>query len=168
MRAEVFFVRRAGVVIAEPTGGTSRCVPCPDPQRWWADTAPGPEIVVDGRSRGVEIEVHSAYPDHGSIGRVVRVLGRVPEPIDRGPTLPTDVDAVYDALGRVPDSWLPYEVRVGERSGSRLDAFVGTLLPVPPRELCDVLGTGWVDLILVEPWLRPQERVRSPSGAPKN
>ena len=157
MRAETFFVRRTGTVIAEPTGGTSECIPCPDPQRWWAATAAqNTEVLVDGRAYVVEIEVCSAYPDHGSIGQVVRVLGPAPERPEETGTFPSDVDAVYDALARVPASWLPYEVRVCERPGSRLDAFVGTLLPVSPQELSDVLGLGWADLIRVEPWLRPQ------------
>lgn len=156
MRAEVFFVRRTGTVIAEPTGGTPVWIPCPDPQRWWATAAQSTEVGDDGRAYVVEIDVCSAYADHGSIGQVVRVLGRAPERIDHARTFPSDADAVYEALARVPDSWLPYEVRVSEKSGSRLDAFVGTLLPVSPRELSDVLGEGWAHLIRVEPWLRPQ------------
>lgn len=162
MRAEVFFVRRTGTVFAEPTGGTSEWIPCPDPQRWWAATAAASaaaertEVRDDGRAYDVEIDVCSALPDHGSVGQVVRVLGRAPERIDHARTFPSDVDAVYEALARVPDSWLPYEVRVSEKPGSRLDAFVGTLFSVSPGDLRNALGEGWADLIRVEPWLRSQ------------
>ncbi len=103
----------------------------------------------------MEIDALSSYPDHGSIGNVARVLGRSAGSNADDRPLPSDADAVFDCLDRVPDSWLPYEVRVGERPGPRWDAFVGTLLPVPEQELHTVLGDGWHDLVRVEPWLRP-------------
>jgi hypothetical protein len=156
MRADVFFVRRAGVVIAEPTGGTEVWVPCPDPQRWWAEIAPGLHVEPSEHRWLVEIEAIASYPDYGSIGRVVRVLGRSTDASYRKEGGSSDTDAVFDCLERVPDSWLPYEERVSELPGPRWDAFVGTLLPVPRQELHDVLGEGWADLIRVEPWLTPR------------
>jgi hypothetical protein len=156
MRAEVFFVRRAGAVIAEPTGGTSRYVPCSDPQRWWAETAPGPYATDGDRPHLVEIETVQRFPDHGSIGRVVRPLGLVLGEPPRGSGRSSDADAVFDCLRRVPESWLPYEVRVHETPGTQIDAFVGTLLPVLPKELRNVLGPRWQDLVRVESWLRPE------------
>jgi hypothetical protein len=156
MRADVFFVRRAGVVIAEPTGGTEVWIPCPDPHRWWAEIAPGLHIEPAEHRRLVEVEAMTAYPDHGNVGRVVRVLDR-PADSNAGPRrLPSDLDAVSNCLDRVPESWLPYEGRESERPGPRWDAFVGTLLPVPRQELHDVLGEGWDELIRVEPWLTPR------------
>jgi hypothetical protein len=76
-----------------------------------------------------------------------------PSAVDRRTS--SDIVGLFDALDRVPESWLPYEVRVSDVPGSGLDAFVGTLLPVPTDEIRDVLGTGWCDLIRVEPWLTP-------------
>jgi hypothetical protein len=156
MRAEAFFVRRAGVVVAEPTGGVRRWVPSPDPQRWWASVGADLEAEPADHSHLVEIEMASTHPDHGSIGRVVRNLGRVAEQVARERRYPSDADAVFGCLDRVPESWLPYEVRVGERPGPSWDAFVGTLLPVPQQELRDVLGQDWEGLIRVEPWLTPR------------
>jgi hypothetical protein len=156
MRAEVFFVCRAGEVIAEPTGGARRWVPSPDPQRWWASVDPDLEAEPADHSHLVEIEMASTPPDHGSIGRVVRILGRVAEQVARERRYPSDADAVFGCLDRVPESWLPYEVRVGERPGPSWDAFVGTLLPVPQQELRDVLGPDWDHLIRIEPWLTPR------------
>jgi hypothetical protein len=156
MHAEVFFVRRAAVVIAEPTGGTCRYVPCPDPQRWWAETEPGVDATDGNRPHLVEIDSVQCFPDHGSIGRLVRSFGLVVgEPLHE-PGRSSDADAVFECLRRVPESWLPYEVWVHETPGAWIDAFVGTLLPVPPQELRDVLGPRWQDLVRVESWLRPE------------
>jgi len=98
----------------------------------------------------------STHPDHGSIGRVARNLGRVAEQVARERRYPPDVDAVLGGRNRVPESWLPYEVRVGERPGPCGDVFVGMLLPLPQQELRDLLGQDRDDLIRVEPWLTPR------------
>ncbi|WIB16643.1 hypothetical protein DEJ34_05815 [Curtobacterium sp. MCPF17_050] len=155
MRAEAFFVRRAGVVVAEPTGGVDRWQPSADPQRWWAEIDPDMAAVTAEHRRLVEIEVPDAFPDHGRIGRVIRDAGRAAPRDDADRRRSSDIDGLFDSLDRVPESWLPYEVRVSEVPGSGLDAFVGTLLPVPTYEIRDVLGTGWCDVIRVEPWLTP-------------
>jgi hypothetical protein len=155
MLAEVFFVRRSGGLFAEPTGGAERYVPCADPQCWWAETRPDLEVTAADERHLVQIDAANAYPDHGSIGKVMQVHGCVGKSNADQRELPSDLDAVSDCLARVPESWLPYEVRLSERPGRRWDAFVGTLLPVPSRELSAVLGEGWDELIRIEPWLRP-------------
>jgi hypothetical protein len=155
MRAEAFFVRRAGVVVAEPTGGVDRWQPSADPQRWWAEIDPDMAAGTADHRHVVEIEVPDTFPDHGRIGRVIHDAGRAAPLAAAERSRSSDIDGLFDALDRVPDSWLPYEVRVSELPGSGLDAFVGTLLPVPTHEIRDVLGMGWCDLIRVEPWLTP-------------
>ena len=103
----------------------------------------------------MQIDAVNAYPNHGSVGKVIRVHGLAGTSNADQRELPSDLDSVSDCLDRVPESWLLYEVRLSERPGQRWDACVGTLLPVPPQELRDVLGEGWDELIRVEPWLRP-------------
>ena len=155
MLAEVFFVRRRGKSFAEPTGGAERYEPCADPPCWWAETSPDLEVTDADQRHLVQIDAVNAYPNHGSIGKVIRVHGLAGTSNADQRELPSDLDAVSDCLDRVPESWLLYEVRLSERPGQRWDAFVGTLLPVSPQELRDVLGEGWDELIRVEPWLRP-------------
>ncbi|WIE76733.1 hypothetical protein [Curtobacterium sp. MCSS17_007] len=60
-----------------------------------------------------------------------------------------------DLLELVPDEWQPYEVRFGELSGQRWEAFVGSLFPVSIEEIDAVLGAGWERLVRIEPWLVP-------------
>lgn len=155
MRAEAFFVRRGGVIVAEPTGGVDRWQPSADPQRWWAEIDTDMAAVAADHRRLVEIEMPDTFPDHGRIGRVIRDAGWAAPLAAVERRRSSDIDGLFDSLDRVPESWLPYEVRVSEVPGSGLDAFVGTLLPVPSNEIRDVLGTGWCDLIRVEPWLIP-------------
>jgi hypothetical protein len=155
MRADVFLVRRAGIVVAEPTAGADRYLLSPDPQRWWADVDPQVTAVAADDRHTVVVEVVEAFPEHGRIGRVVRSLGRAAPPAASERSRSFDIDEVFDCLDRIPDAWLPYEVRVAEVPGAGLDAFVGTLLPVPTHEICEVLGTRWRDVVRVEPWLMP-------------
>jgi hypothetical protein len=98
MRAEAFFVRRAGVVVAEPTGGVDRWQPSADPQRWWAEIDPDMAAVTAEHRRLVEIEVPDTFPDHGRLGRVIRDAGRAAPLAAAERNRSSDIDGLFDAL----------------------------------------------------------------------
>ncbi len=154
---EVFVVRREGVLVAEPTGGVARRVADAPPQTWFAtidDETPGLPLVHDGRV-SVEIELVHPVPDSGSIGQVVRFLQAAQTSVSAKAVAGDQRDDAMDRLELVPEEWQPYEVRAGELDAHGWEVFVGTLFPVPVEEIDAVLGTGWEQLVRIEPWLVP-------------
>lgn len=154
---EVFVVRREGVLVAEPTGGVARRDAEAPPQTWFAtidDGTAGLPLVHDGRV-SAEIELVHPVPDSGSIGRVVRFLPTAGTSVSAEAVAADRRDDAMDRLELVPEGWQLYEVRAGELDAHGWEAFVGTLFPVPVEELDAVLGTGWEQLVRIEPWLVP-------------
>ncbi len=122
---------------------------------WFAtidDETAGLPRISSGRAFA-EIELLIPVPESGPIGRVVR-LSPAAGAIASWEELPqARRDDAMDLLELVPDGWQPYEVRLGELDGHGWEAFVGTLFPVPVEESDAVLGAGWGQLVLTEPWL---------------
>lgn len=154
---EVFVVRRKGVLVAEPTGGVERRAADAPAQTWFA-AVDAETAVLDGIQSGrvsAEIELTNPVPDWGPIGRVVRLSRTAGNAVPSKSIVPDRRDDAMDLLELVPDEWQPYEVRFGELSRQRWEAFVGTLFPVPIEEIDAVLGAGWEHLVRIEPWLVP-------------